>query len=238
MKYAKAMWAVNGLLRALASAIQALLFLQLLPISTVMNDRARELIAAASAIDPASLQAAIAAIEVNCREYLRWAELFSCRLESVAPSELHKFARALSLTLIGHLPTRPGTCPFCLQYDRDRSCSGCGYAATHGRCDADDSAFSLFIEAFQELGRAIYQDTEVKSVNFCLAGEQLRCCLQDSQDRARWMMKSVKECSVMQLMELKVQYLAEMINLLPLDLLSREVAKISANVKETLKDYW
>ena len=40
-----------------------------------------------------------------------------------------------------------------------RAAQGCGYAATHGRCDADDSAFSLFIEAFQELGRVIYQDT-------------------------------------------------------------------------------
>ena len=70
------------------------------------------------------------------------------------PAELHKFARALSLTLLGHLPTRPGTCPFCIQYDRDQACTGCGYAATHGRCDAEDSAFSLFIEAFQELGRS------------------------------------------------------------------------------------
>ena len=81
-----------------------------------MTDRAKELEAAAKDIDPASLQAAKAAIDVNCREYLRWADLFSRRLETIKPEELHKFARALSLTLLGHLPTRPATCPFCIQY--------------------------------------------------------------------------------------------------------------------------
>ena len=118
-----------------------------------MTDRAKELEAAAKDINPATLQTAKAAIDVNCREYLRWADLFSGRLETVQPEELHKFARALALTLLGHLPTRPGTCPFCIQYGRSQSCEGCGYAGTHGRCDAEDSSFSLFIEAFQELGK-------------------------------------------------------------------------------------
>lgn len=70
-----------------------------------MTNRAKELEAAAKDIDLESLQAAKAAIVVNCREYLRWADLFSRRLEAVEAVELHKFARALSLTLLGHLPT-------------------------------------------------------------------------------------------------------------------------------------
>lgn len=65
-----------------------------------------------------------------------------------------------ALTMLGQLPTRPETCPFCLQYGSDPSCRGCGYALSHSRCDSDASAFSLFIEAFQELGKAIYQDVE------------------------------------------------------------------------------
>src|SRR5512137_2875361 len=124
-----------------------------------MTDCAGELDAAANAIDAASLQAAKAAVAASCQEYIRWADLFSRRLESLPDDQLHKFARAFALTLLGHLPTRPATCPFCIQYGHDKSCHGCGYAATHGRCDADDSAFSLFIESFQELGRLIYQDT-------------------------------------------------------------------------------
>ena len=93
-----------------------------------MTDRIKELEAAALAIDPASLEAAKAAITESCQEYIRWADLFSRRLETVEPSGLHKFARALGLTMLGHLPTRPGTCPFCIQYGRDKSCRGRGAA--------------------------------------------------------------------------------------------------------------
>ncbi len=59
-----------------------------------MTNGANELEAAAKNIDPASLQAAKIAIDVNCREYLRWADLFSSRLETVKAAEMHKFARA------------------------------------------------------------------------------------------------------------------------------------------------
>jgi hypothetical protein len=48
-----------------------------------MTDRAKELEAAAKDIAPASLQAAKAAIVASCAEYVRWADLFSCRLETV-----------------------------------------------------------------------------------------------------------------------------------------------------------
>ncbi|MCX6673914.1 MAG: hypothetical protein NTY37_09070 [Methanothrix sp.] len=203
-----------------------------------MTDRAKELEAAAKDINLESLQAAKDAVAASCAEYVRWAELFSTRLETVLPEELHKFTRALALTMLGHLPTRPGTCPFCIQYDRDRACTGCGYAATHGRCDADDSAFSLFIEAFQELGRAIYQDTEGVSADSVLAERHLRCTMQISKGRAMRMMEEIKGCSALQLMDKKARYIGEMIELLPCDLLCSEVEERLHKVNDVLKNYW
>jgi hypothetical protein len=203
-----------------------------------MTERAKELEAAASKIDPASLQAAKAAIDENCQDYLLWSDRFSSRLETIKPEELHKFARALSLTLLGHLPTRPGTCPFCIQYDRDKSCTGCGYAATHGRCDAEDSAFSLFIEAFLELGRVIYQDTEGVSADSILAERRLCYALQASTGRTMRMMEEIKGCSALQLMDKKARYIGEMIGLLPCDLLCSEVEERLHMVNDVLKNYW
>lgn len=203
-----------------------------------MTDRDQELEAAAKGIDPATLQAAKAAIVVNCREYLRWVELFSRRLETVPAAELHKFARALSLTLLGHLPTRPGTCPFCIQYGHDKSCPGCGYAETHGRCDADDSAFSLFIEAFQELGRAIYQDMGELGSHADDARQLLNICMQTSRDMTMQLQEDLPSASARRLMELKAAFLDEMIGLLPVLLLSEEVRERCLLVRRTLLDYW
>jgi hypothetical protein len=205
-----------------------------------MTDRAKELEAAAKEIDPASLQAAKAAIDINCREYIRWADLFSRRLETIKPEELHKFARALSLTMLGHLPTRPATCPFCIQYGHDKSCKGCGYAATHGRCDAEDSAFSLFIEAFQELGRLIYQDMTV-SQSACLPVETKRLqftLLQTSQELTRDMQDNIPSLSTLQLMRQKQIYIDGMILQLPLCLFSEDVQKQRNILQHLLERYW
>ncbi len=203
-----------------------------------MTDRAKELEAAARDIDPASLQAAKAAVAASCREYIRWADLFSRRLETIKPEEIHKFARAFSLTLLGHLPTKPGTCPFCIQYDRDKSCGGCGYAATHGRCDADDSAFSLFIEAFQELGRAIYQDTGELGCSPHDARMHLNSSIKTSCELALRMQEDLPFASALRLMELKAAYLDAMIKLLPDEILSEEVARKRRLVERMLLDYW
>lgn len=205
-----------------------------------MNDRAKELEAAAKEIDPASLQAAKAAIDINCREYLRWADLFFRRLETVQAGELHKFGRALSLTMLGHLPTRPATCPFCIQYGHNKSCKGCGYKATHGRCDADDSAFSLFIEAFQELGRLIYQDTTANQ-SACLPIETkglLFSLLQSSQELARDMQKDLPSLSTPQLMRQKQIYIDRMILQLPFCLFSEDVQKQRVILQHLLGRYW
>jgi hypothetical protein len=205
-----------------------------------MTDRTKELEAAANDITPASLQAAKDAIAINCREYLRWALLFSRRLETIKPEELHKFARALSLTILGHLPTRPATCPFCIQYDRDQACTGCGYAETHGRCDADDSAFSLFIEAFQDLGRVIYQETTAnKSASYHVKTKELLfCLLQASQELAREMMEGLASLSTLQLMRQKQIYIDRMILQLPFCLFSKDVKKQCRILQHHLERYW
>jgi len=203
-----------------------------------MTDRAKELEAAAEEIDPASLQAAKAAVAASCQEYIRWADLFSKRQETIKPSDLHKFARAFSLTLLGHLPTRPVTCPFCIQYDRDQACTGCGYAATHGRCDADDSAFSLFIEAFQELGRAIYQDTGELGCSPHDARMHLNLTLKVTSDVTIKLQEGLSFAGAQRLMELKAAYLDTMIWLIPVLLLSEEVRERSLLVRKMLLNYW
>jgi hypothetical protein len=203
-----------------------------------MTDRANELDAAANNIAPASLQAAKSAVAASCAEYVRWADLFSRRLETVQAAELHKFARAFSLTLLGHLPTRPGTCPFCIHYDRDRACTGCGYAATHGRCDAEDSAFSLFIEAFQELGRSVYQDTGELCCSHHDALMHLNLSIKATRDLAMRLQEDLPSAGASRLMELKAVYLDAMIRLLPGLLLSEEVQERSLLVRRMLLNYW
>ena len=203
-----------------------------------MTDRASELEAAASLITLESLDAANAAVIISCQEYLRRADLFSLRLATVRQEELHKFGRALALTLLGHLPTRPGTCPFCIQYERSRSCQGCGYAETHGRCDADDSSFSLFIEAFQELGRAIYQDTGKLNCHPDEAGRRLRASIQASRDLAMQMIENLPSTFALELMERKAWYLDQMIRVLPMALMDPDVEERRRLVQKALLNYW
>jgi hypothetical protein len=196
---------------------------------------------AARDIDPASLDEAKAAVIASCQEHIRWVHLFSRRLESLQDEELHKFARAFSLTMLGHLPTRPGTCPFCIQYGQDRSCAGCGYAATHGRCDEDDSAFSLFIESFMKLGKLIFQDVDSPE-GADLKGEakkrQLSLLLESSGKLAGEMQEGLSSLSALQFMQKKQSYIRQMIELIPLCLLSDDVNEQLSTLQNRLKDYW
>jgi len=203
-----------------------------------MTDRDGELQSAAEAIAPAALQEAKDAIAASCAEQIRWAGLFSCRLESLPDEKLHQFARALALTMLGHLPTRPGTCPFCIQYGRDRACAGCGYAATHGRCDSEDSAFSVFIEAFQELGRVIYQDTGEIGCSAEQARQKLYSCIRASTRLALRMEQSLICANTQDLMQLKADHIRAMVELIPAPLLSQEVALRLQTVKKALGNYW
>lgn len=206
-----------------------------------MTGNARSLEDAANEIMPGSLDAAKAAIMRSCREYIRWADQFSCRLEFVAPQDMHKLARAFSLTLLGHLPTKPETCPFCIQYGHDRACTGCGYAATHGRCDADDSAFSLFIESYQELGRRIFQEIEGPEKSFCDAKEtrqQILSAIQASVRLSEQIQERLPTLSALQLMQEKQRYISQMIGQLPLGLFSEDVTWQFQHLQAQLMRYW
>ncbi len=203
-----------------------------------MTDRASELEAAASAISLESLEAAKHVIAAGCEDYLRWSGIFLKQLENVSPADLHKFARALALTELGHLPTRPTTCPFCIQYGKDRNCEGCGYARTHGRCDSETSAFSQFIEAFLELGRTIYQDTSEISFDPAGARKLLHESINESAKAARQMLDELPDATALRLMELKVRYLKRMIGIIPIILLSGEVEEWRIVVIVTLENYW
>lgn len=203
-----------------------------------MTDRAGDLEAAAASINVASLDAAKKAIAKVCQEQIFWLELFSRKLERVEPSERHKFARALSLTMLGHLPTRPESCPFCVQYGQSRSCQDCGYAATHGRCDSDQSAFSLFIEAFTLLGRAIYQDMGGLNCHPDESRQVLERCISSSRRQAAKMMEEIDSLSARELMERKARYIEQMIDLLPKELFGPEVIERWRQVKRALLDYW
>ena len=206
-----------------------------------MTDREALLEAAAKDIDLSHLEEAKTAIADTCQEYIRWVQMFSSRLESLPDEKLHKFARAFSLTMLGHLPTRPGTCPFCIQYGGDRSCTGCGYAATHGRCDADDSAFSLFIESFLDLGKLILQDTTAPDDADSDPNKKkrlLHLLLGSSGTLASQMQESLPALSTLQFMQEKQIYISRMVGFIPLSLLSDDVTRQFRVLQDRLKGYW
>jgi hypothetical protein len=192
---------------------------------------------AVRALDPGAVEAAKSATARGCEEALRWADLLAERLEKIGDADLHKFARALALCQMGHLPTRPETCPFCLQYG-PLECRGCGYALTHGRCEDQLSAFSRFIEAFTDLGKAIYQDTGTLCVPPAQARIVLRSSISASSRAARALLRDLPRASGQELMELKAAYLKRVIDQLPLSLLGEEAEKRRGLVRESLKSYW
>jgi len=193
---------------------------------------------ATSTITDTSLKSARLALEFDCIEYLYWAELFAERLEKVEDFELQKFARAYSLCLLGQLPTKPKTCPFCIQYGKDKGCIGCGYALTHGDCEDENSAFNQFIEAFQEFGKAIYQETAKLSCSPELTRRALTTSIYASNKAAREMLDRIQKASTLRFMELKAHYMDQMISSVPRDLFSDEIRQKYIFVKGKLKDYW
>jgi hypothetical protein len=197
-----------------------------------------ELEAAASEINNEILESVKLSIALYCNEYIFWSKLFSDVLVKTQESELYKFARAFSLCLLGHLPINPETCPFCKQYGRNINCIGCGYALTHGRCDSEDSAFSQLIEAFQELGKAIYQSTGDLCCTPNVAKSVLEKSIHDSAESSRKMLVSLEKATALNLMELKAEYFHRTICLIPQNIFPEEISKRCILVREMLKNYW
>ncbi|HWQ19298.1 MAG TPA: hypothetical protein VN455_05920 [Methanotrichaceae archaeon] len=206
---------------------------------------------AARAISPEALIEAKSAIIIDCREYIRWSEVLSLSLDGKVNTleEARRFAKVLALYQLGYLPVKPGTCPFCIQYSADRSCIGCGYASTHGgRCDLDSSAFNQFIEAFQELGRIIYQDNsepcfdiegiDPECFDIEAAIQELRRSIDGSSQAAGRLVADLTDASALRLMEIKAAYLETMLGLMPECLLSVDARVALDRVREALKRYW
>ncbi|MDM7934446.1 MAG: hypothetical protein QUS08_03550, partial [Methanothrix sp.] len=120
---------------------------------------------------------------------------------------------------------------------RDR-CEGCGYAEVHGRCDEEDASFGLFIEAFQDLGRAIYQDTEEGCLSQDQASALIHSWLSASIDAARAMKDRLEPLSPGEFMEAKAWYLGRMISFIPSELFSDDVGRAVQTVRLRLEDYW
>ncbi len=120
-------------------------------------------------------------------------------------------------------PPGPGHALFASSTEEAGAARAAAMPATHGRCDCDDSSFSLFIEAFQELGRAIYQDTGKLNCPPDEAGRQLCVSIQVSRDLAMQMIENLPSGSALELMERKAWYLDQMIRILPMALMDREV---------------
>lgn len=213
------------------------------PLSGIMTQRnTRDLKKATCAITSDSLEAARKAIAIECREYLGRTGIMSTKIEDIAcASDQKKLAKAFALTMLGHLPTKPITCPFCIQYSDDRTCQGCGYAQIHGgRCDEDTSAFNRFIEAFQDLGKAILQDQDDSELLLDIErGKQmLREFVDISTEKSRQMLEELAEASAEQLMEIKALYLDQMVGLIPVRFFSNAVEIEHKKVRKRLKDYW
>jgi hypothetical protein len=202
----------------------------------------RDLKEATFALTSDSLSAAKKAIIIECREYLSWVGIMSPKIEGIAWAPNQKtLAKALMLTMLGHLPTKPITCPFCIQYSGDKTCMGCGYAMTHGgRCDEDTSAFIRFIEAFHELGKAIYQDQDdSERIPNIEEGKQMLLEFVDcSAAKTRQMLEDLPDASADRFMEIKALYLDQMICLIPSRFFSNVVKNEHQKVVKALKDYW
>jgi hypothetical protein len=200
---------------------------------------------AALYISSESLEAAKKAIAIDCTEYLNWTEVLAGKANVFSSAgDIKKLAKATALTMLGYLPTKPTTCPFCIQHSEDSTCKGCGYAQTHGgRCDEESSAFCRFIEAFHCLGKDIYQDhcPDGSDPFYISLEESKRILLEfiDSSATATYQfLEDLPDASILQLMEIKSLYLASMIEILPASLFSKEVQVRCQQVKEALKEYW
>jgi hypothetical protein len=193
---------------------------------------------AAEGIAPECLEKAKEAIRLRCQEYLEQVPAMVEALERAEPARLGKLARALALLQLGSLPVRPETCPFCLQYGGDRSCTGCGYAATHGRCDDPDSAFSRFIEAYQELGQGIFQDRAEEIAVPPGTKEILLDALEGSVAAVEEMLGDLPWVGAYELMALKKGYLRKRIFLVYVEGMDQRIKEDKKDLLQKLERYW
>jgi len=208
---------------------------------TIFMKRPRILEDAAATIEPESLENAKAAILSRCEEYLAVLERMDAALELKAHTadDERRFARALAMYQLAYLPTRPETCPFCVQHSGGERCEGCGYALTHGgRCDADTSSFGRFIESAHELAGLIYLVQGDAVFEAGRGRRLLRRSIEASLTATRDLMKDLPDASAFRLMEIKAEYIVSILGLIPVELIDPRAEDKRAEVVERAGRYW
>ena len=143
---------------------------------------------------------------------------------------------------LAHLPTRPQTCPFCVQHSEGNRCQGCGYALTHGgRCDAETSAFGQFIEAVYDLARIIHdhQDGKGPQISADKGRDLLKESIHISRKATESLIEELPLASTDQFMEIKARYIEEILREMPSELMASDEVDLALQyVLEKLEDYW
>ena len=202
---------------------------------------------AASTITPESLSEARGAIEARSCKFLTKLDILEGGLDKVRTfQDAKKFSCALAMYQLAYLPTKPETCPFCVQHSGGNRCEGCGYAKTHGgRCDADTSAFAQFIEAIYNLAGAIHsiqdggENDGPAHLNLDLAKKRLQESIRKSRVATMRFISEISNDSTYKLMETKARYIGEILQAMPIELMNSNDAKL-AHLRscEKLRRYW
>lgn len=202
---------------------------------------------AASTISSESLKEARGAIEARSCKFLTKLDILEQGLDKVRTfQDAKKFSCALAMYQLAYLPTKPETCPFCVQHSGGNRCEGCGYAKTHGgRCDADTSAFAQFIEAIYDLAGAIHsiqdegENKGADPLDLDLAKKSLQESICASRKATMWFISEISNDSTYKLMETKARYIGEILQAMPIELINSKDAKL-AHLRscEKLKRYW
>lgn len=215
-----------------------------------------ELELAANGVSQAALSRAIEGIHLRCEEMIENLRVLerSFLTKTNDVEMLGKMVSITSLYILGYLPVRPDTCPFCQEF-ADARCHECGYAKTHGGiCNTDGSIFVRFIESLQEIGFSLVRpfsldpafygqpdETEIKldevssSILSLIKGSiEVTESFEEMLER----LDPNREGSVRKLMEIKARYIRDMIELLPLDYLSNDVVIIQKELLRYVDLYW
>jgi len=216
----------------------------LLRIPTPSSD---DLKLAASTISPESLKEARGAIEARSCKFLTKLDILERGLDKVRTfQDAKKFSCALAMYQLAYLPTKPETCPFCVQHSGGNRCEGCGYAKTHGgRCDKDTSAFAQFIEAIYDLAGAIHsiqdegENKGADPLDLDLAKKSLQESIYTSREATMRFISDISNDSTYELMETKARYIGEILQAMPLELMNSKDAKLAhLRSYEKLERYW
>lgn len=156
--------------------------------------------------------------------------------------DIVKFSRALAMYQLAHLPTRPQTCPFCVQHSEGNRCEGCGYALTHGgKCDAETSAFGQFIEAVYDLAGVIHglQDGKEPKIDADEGRDLLKQSIRGSRVATKSLIEALPWASTDQFMVIKARYIEEILKEIPSDLMASDEVDVALRyVLDKLKGYW